>query len=117
MPPLLTSERIDTYRRDGGVVPRGLLAERIETIRTGIERDIAEPGPFAADNVRQGEGGRFLDDGCNRTRPPELESVIRDSPAAAVAAELMGPSAFGADLPRPRPRRGTGHRDPVHRLA
>ncbi len=90
MHPLVTREQIDTYRRDGVVLVRGLFAGHVDTIRAGIERNMAEPGPFATENLQRGERGRFFDDYCNWTRIPEFETVIRTSPAAAVAAELMG---------------------------
>ena len=54
---------------------------------------MAEPGPYAAENLKEGESGRFFDDYCNWTRIPEFEDVIRNSPAAAVAADLMNSDA------------------------
>ncbi|MBA8905009.1 ectoine hydroxylase-related dioxygenase (phytanoyl-CoA dioxygenase family) [Aminobacter ciceronei] len=50
---------------------------------------MAEPGEYAAENLKAGEGGRFFDDYCNWQRIPEFEEVIRASPAALVAADLM----------------------------
>ena len=88
--PLVTQEQIDAFRRDGAVLIRGLFADRVEAIREGIAANMADPGPFAADNLREGEGGRFFDDYCNWTRIPQFEEAIRRSPAAAVAAALMG---------------------------
>ena len=64
------------------------LDEALEAIRAGIERNMAEPGPYAAENLKPGEGGRFFDDYCNWTRIPEFAKVIQDSPAAEVAADL-----------------------------
>ncbi len=89
MHPLLTQDHIDAYQRDGVVLIKGLFADHVDTIRAGIERNMAEPGPYAAENLKEGEGGRFFDDYCNWTRIPEFEQVIRSSPAAAVAADLM----------------------------
>ena len=87
--PLLTDADIDTFQRDGVVVIRGLFADYVETIRAGIDRNLAEPGPYAAENLKAGEGGRFFDDYCNWQRIPEFVDVINNSPAAAVAADLM----------------------------
>lgn len=87
--PLVTQEHIDTYQRDGVVLIKGLFADYVETIREGIERNMNEPGPYAAENLNEGEGGRFFDDYCNWTRIPEFEAVIRNSPAKEVAADLM----------------------------
>ncbi|MEY8839258.1 phytanoyl-CoA dioxygenase family protein [Cribrihabitans sp. XS_ASV171] len=89
MHPLLTQDDIDTFQRDGVVLIKGLFKDHVEKIRKGIERNMAEPGPYAAENLKEGEGGRFFDDYCNWTRIPEFEDAIRNSPAAEVAADLM----------------------------
>ncbi|MEO1796342.1 MAG: phytanoyl-CoA dioxygenase family protein [Pseudomonadota bacterium] len=86
---LLTQDHIDAYARDGVVLVKGLFAAQVELIRTGIERNMAEPGPYAAENLKEGEGGRFFDDYCNWERIPELRAAIEASPAAEVAADLM----------------------------
>ncbi|MGB0901940.1 phytanoyl-CoA dioxygenase family protein [Halocynthiibacter sp.] len=87
---LLTQEHIETYQRDGVVLIKGLFKDQVEKIRAGIERNMKEPGPYASENLQQGEGGRFFDDYCNWTRIPEFEQVIRTSCAAEIAADLMG---------------------------
>ncbi len=89
MHPLITRENIDTFQRDGVVLIRGLFRDLVDTIRAGIEQNMAEPGPYAAENLKEGEGGRFFDDYCNWTRISEFEEVIRNSAAAEVAADLM----------------------------
>ena len=81
---------VETYRRDGVVLVRGLFADHVETLRAGVARNMAEPGPHAAENLKDGEAGRFFDDYCNWSRIPEFEAVIRESAAAEVAAALMG---------------------------
>lgn len=86
---LLTEHDIETYTRDGVVVVRGLFADYVETLRTGIERNMARPGPYAAENLHTHETGRFFDDYCNWTRIPEFRTVVESSPAAEVAADLM----------------------------
>lgn len=89
MHPLVTQEDISTFQRDGVVLIIGLFKDHVERIRTGIERNMTEPGPYAAENLNAGEGGRFFDDYCNWNRISEFEEVIRNSPAAEVAADLM----------------------------
>jgi len=90
--PLITQGHIDTYQKDGVVLVRGLFKDQVEAIRSGIERNMAEPGPYAAENLTESESGRFFDDYCNWNRIPEFEETIRTSSAAAVAADLMGSS-------------------------
>lgn len=86
---LLNQDQIDTFQRDGVVLIKGLFADHVDTIRAGIERNMNEPGPYAAENLKEGEGGRFFDDYCNWTRIAEFEDVIRNSAAGEVAADLM----------------------------
>lgn len=87
---LLSQDHIDAFQRDGVVLIKGLFADHVETLRAGIDRNMAEPGPYAAENLKEGEAGRFFDDYCNWTRIPEFEEVIRTSAAAEIAADLMG---------------------------
>lgn len=89
MHPLITQAQIDTYQRDGVVLIKGLFADHVETLRAGIERNMNEPGPYAAENLKQGEAGRFFDDYCNWQRIPEFTQVIEQSSVAEVAADLM----------------------------
>ncbi|RID93411.1 phytanoyl-CoA dioxygenase [Gemmobacter lutimaris] len=85
----ITPEMIETYQTEGVVLVRGLWADWVEELRAGVERNMAEPGPYAAENLKPGEGGRFFDDYCNWDRIPEFERVIRESAVAEVAAQLM----------------------------
>jgi len=87
---LLTQDHITAYQRDGAVLIKGLFADHVDTLRAGVAENMAHPGPYAAENLRPGETGRFFDDYCNWTRIPAFEEVIRSSPAAEVAADLMG---------------------------
>jgi len=86
---LITQDHIDAFQRDGVVLVKGLFANHVDTIRAGIERNMTDPGPYAAENLKPGDTGRFFDDYCNWTRIPEFEQVVRGSDAAEVAADLM----------------------------
>jgi len=87
--PILSQADIDTYQNDGVVLIKGLFADHVETLRAGVAHNIDNPGPYAAENLHDHEKGRFFDDYCNWTRIPEFETVIRESRAAEVAAQLM----------------------------
>src|SRR4029079_1486117 len=56
----------------------------------GIERDLPEPSERANVGSRPDHPGRLFADFCHWQRDREFEQFIRESPAAAVAAELMG---------------------------
>jgi len=83
-------DQVAFYREKGAVYLPGLFRNWVGDIRDGIERNLREPGPYAAENLGAGESGRFFDDYCNWQRIPEFERVIRDSPLAEAAAQLMG---------------------------
>jgi len=87
----IVSERaIADYRRDGAVCLRGVFADWVDVIAAGIERNLREPGPYAAESVASGEAGSFFDDYCNWQRIAEFRQLIECSPAAEVAARIMG---------------------------
>ena len=85
----LDQTKVDVYQTDGAVLIKGLFRDWVDVIRTGIERNMINPGPYASENLKQSEAGRFFDDYCNWTRIPEFENVIRNSESGRVAAELM----------------------------
>ena len=87
---LVTDAMVEDYRSDGCVLVKGLWADWVDTIAQGIEQNMGEPGPYAAENLLPGEGGRFFDDYCNWQRIPAFEKIARNSDVADVAAALMG---------------------------
>ena len=90
MATVVTDQMVEDFQRDGVVLVKGLWKDWVEPLRAGIERNMADPGPYGAENLKPGEGGRFFDDYCNWTRIPEFERVIKGSDVAQVAARLMG---------------------------
>jgi ectoine hydroxylase-related dioxygenase (phytanoyl-CoA dioxygenase family) len=86
----VSQQTIDDYQRDGAVVLRGPFRDWVATLRAGIERNMNDPGPDV--KIYQGKdgGGRFFGDYCNWDRIPEYRSFIFGSPAARIAARLMG---------------------------
>ncbi len=87
--PLVSQAMIDDFQTDGVVLVKGLFADHIETLRAGVAANMDEPGPYASENKKDGETGRFFDDYCNWSRIPQFREVIEKSPAAEVAADLM----------------------------
>lgn len=85
----ITQEQIDTYQRDGVLVLRGVFADWVERLRDGFAQNLAEPGPFAIENVRPGESGRFFEDYCNWQRIAPFDAFIRQSAAAEIAGRIM----------------------------
>lgn len=86
----MTDDEVAAFRRDGAVCLRGAFRDWVGVIADGIERNLREPGTYAAQSVRPGEPGSFFDDYCNWERIPEFVDVVRNSPAAEIAAKAMG---------------------------
>jgi ectoine hydroxylase-related dioxygenase (phytanoyl-CoA dioxygenase family) len=92
MAPTISADTIAAFRRDGAVPLRGMFTGWVEKLRQGIEKNIATPSPDARVYDSKGDGGRFFGDYCNWARIAEFEDFIFHSPAARIAASLMGAS-------------------------
>ena len=79
----LEPSQIEDFETDGAILIKGLFHDWVDTIQAGIEKNMAEPGPYAAENLKPDEPGRFFDDYCNWNRIAELEEVIRRSDAGS----------------------------------
>jgi ectoine hydroxylase-related dioxygenase (phytanoyl-CoA dioxygenase family) len=87
--PDIAQDKVDFFRQNGAVLIPGLFHDWIDQIAAGIEINMAEPGPYAAENTVEDQSGRFFDDYCNWQRIAPFEQVIRNSSLAAAAARLM----------------------------
>jgi ectoine hydroxylase-related dioxygenase (phytanoyl-CoA dioxygenase family) len=85
----VTADMVEAFQRDGVVLIKGLWKDWVPQITAGIERNMAAPGPYGAENLKPGEAGRFFDDYCNWERIPEFRDVIYNSDVAKVASSLM----------------------------
>lgn len=86
---ILDADRIDSFQRDGVLLLSGVFADWIETLRHGVEFNLANPGPWGRDYLDSGQSGRFFGDYCNWSRIDEYRQFLFESPAAQIAAELM----------------------------
>ena len=84
---MITAEQIADFQRDGAVVVRGVFKDWVDTLAEGVAQNMANPSEYASEN--EVSKGRFFDDYCNWTRIPAFEKVVRESPAAALAAQAM----------------------------
>jgi ectoine hydroxylase-related dioxygenase (phytanoyl-CoA dioxygenase family) len=82
--------QIADFQRDGAVVLRGVFADWVESLRAGVERNMAEPGADVRIYHAPDGSGLFFGDYCNWDRIPEYRAFVFDSPAARIAADLMG---------------------------
>ncbi len=58
----VSQEDVDAFREDGAVALHGVFADWVETLRAGVERNLADPGPDVRVYESEGEGGRFVGD-------------------------------------------------------
>lgn len=86
---LVSPQQCDDFQRDGAVLIKGVFKDWVPVIEAGIARNMAEPGEYASENAVVAGQGRFFDDYCNWQRIPEFEQMIRNSPASALAAQIM----------------------------
>lgn len=85
----LSDAEVDRFQADGVIVLRGVFRDWIDTLRDGVERNLAEPGPFERTYRPDDGSAPFFQDFCNWQRIPEFRRFVFDSPAAAIAARLM----------------------------
>ncbi len=83
----------EAFRRDGVVLLKGVLTpQEVQTLRRGVERNLADLSPLGMNATRPGQPGAFVEDFRNWERIPEYADVIRSSALAATAAELLDSS-------------------------
>lgn len=86
----VNQDQIDAFQRDGVVLLRGILTpEEVETLREGVDRNLADLSPLGMNATKPGEPGAFVEDFRNWHRIPEYEQVFRTSALAPVAGALM----------------------------
>ena len=89
MEKILTQKMIEDYQNDGVVFIPGMFKQSVEKLRSGIEQNMKEPGPYATENLHAHELGRFFDDYCNWKRIQPFYEVIQQPFIAEIAAHLM----------------------------
>jgi ectoine hydroxylase-related dioxygenase (phytanoyl-CoA dioxygenase family) len=86
----ISAASIDEYERDGVVCLRDVFEpEWLDLLARGVERNMAEPGPFAKRYTPPGAPGLFFGDYCNWRRIPEYREFLLHSPSGPIAARLM----------------------------
>lgn len=82
---------IESYRQDGVVHLRNVFDEKwLEILRQGIAKDLKHPSPRFDSRTQDGDKARYLEDFWVWSLFPEFETFVRQSPAAPIAAQLLG---------------------------
>lgn len=86
----VTPAVVADYQRDGAVCLRQLLnADEVAWLRSGIDRNLAQPSPRAIVASQPDDPGFFIEDFCNWQGNPDYRQFIFHSPLAQAAAALM----------------------------
>lgn len=87
----VSPDQIAAYQADGAIVLRKLFtAAEVETLRRGIDANLAHPSPRAKVASRPEDPGHFVEDFCCWQENPEYRQFIFESALGAVGAALMG---------------------------
>ncbi len=86
---ILAAGQVENFQRDGVTLLPGVFADWIETLRRGVEYNLANPGPWWREYLDHGQAGSFFGDYCNWQRIDEYRQFLFESPAGAIAAGLM----------------------------
>ena len=88
--PSITDEQAAAWRKDGVLALRGVFSEDwLALLRDGVDEAMSTPSDVSKDYAKDGKG-RFFTDHFMFRRFDSFRRFLYDSPAAAIAAELMG---------------------------
>ena len=88
-----TPEQVAEFQQFGVTIIRGLFSpDEVAIIESGIERNLAEPGPMFKVASQPDDPGKFVEDFCNWNRIDEFRRIAFESRAADIALQLMGGS-------------------------
>ncbi|WP_425091619.1 phytanoyl-CoA dioxygenase family protein [Tropicimonas sp. S265A] len=87
----ITPDNRTAFSRDGAIVLRNSFSRSwIETLRAGIDADIAKPTENFARHTKDENAPAYIEDYWAWSKIPEFEDFVRNSPCARLAAGLMG---------------------------
>ena len=89
----ITKKQKHQFSHDGVVLLKGLFTNLIEQIAEAIDQNLANPGPYAAENLLSNESGRFFDDYCNWQRLPAIKQIVYNSEVGRFAHALIYPQS------------------------
>jgi ectoine hydroxylase-related dioxygenase (phytanoyl-CoA dioxygenase family) len=88
---VLAQADIDSYRREGVVVLRGVVPPAtLSCLADGVAENLAHPSQWANDYTPTGENGRFFDDYVSWQRIEAFRTAALEGILPTIAAELMG---------------------------
>ncbi|WP_241609231.1 phytanoyl-CoA dioxygenase family protein [Rosenbergiella australiborealis] len=91
-PRIIDADTVETFQREGVVLLKGIFKSWMAPLTQGIDELIAHPSQYGlARTVTPTDGSApFFQDYCNWSRIQSFKDFVYCSPAAEVAAQLMG---------------------------
>ena len=86
---LVGTAEVEQFAAQGATVLRGVFKDWVEPLREGTARLMADPSPLERSYTPKDGSARFFQDLCNWQRIAEFRAFVEQSPAAALAAQLM----------------------------
>ncbi|MEO0620419.1 MAG: phytanoyl-CoA dioxygenase family protein [Pseudomonadota bacterium] len=86
---MIDDRTVATFQSEGVVLLRGVFTEWVETLRVGIERNMADPSPLERTYRSDDGAAPFFQDYCSWDRIPEYRAFVRTSTMAKYAAQMM----------------------------
>jgi ectoine hydroxylase-related dioxygenase (phytanoyl-CoA dioxygenase family) len=86
----IAEETVAQYQADGVVVLRGVFRGWVEPLAEGIDAVMKNPSPLERWYRPKDGSAAFFQDFLNWRRIPAIRAFVLESPAAEVAAQLMG---------------------------
>ena len=78
----VTEEEVQRFQEEGAVRLRDVFDPYwVDRVAAGVERNLAEPGPYAKLYTPKGNPGFFFGDYCNWSRFPELREPRTSHPS------------------------------------
>ena len=88
--PRLSASDIAAFKRDGVVQLRQVFAPQwLDLLGRGIDRNMNQPSPRFEARTTEGASARYCEDFWVWSEFSEFETFVRESPAAAIAAQLL----------------------------
>ena len=86
----IANSTVSDFQNDGVVVLRGVFRDWVEPLSQGVAEVMAHPSPLERSYQPKDGSAPFFQDLCNWQRIPAFRAFVFDSPAAEIAARLMG---------------------------
>lgn len=84
---MISEATIQEFQENGCAYLPGVFTDWVDIMRKGVAENMQQPGQYASENAVS--EGRFFDDYCNWERIGPIEDIVRNSPIAEVAAQVM----------------------------